>query len=51
MQALDAHRLKSLEDKNGKLKRLLANNTLENVVSKDLLGKRWRHLRDGGTRR
>jgi hypothetical protein len=35
----DTHRLKSLEDENGKLKRLLADTMLENVVLKDLLGK------------
>jgi len=35
----DARRLKSLED-DGKLKRLLADTMLDNVVLKDLLGKR-----------
>ena len=35
----DTHRLKSLEDENGKLKRLLADTMLDNVVLKDLLGK------------
>ena len=33
------HRLKSLEDENAKLKRLLADTMLDNVVLKDLLGK------------
>lgn len=32
-------RPKSLEDENAKLKRLLANTMLDNVVLKDLLGK------------
>ena len=35
----DAKRLKQLEDKNAKLKRLLADAMLDNVVLKDLLGK------------
>lgn len=32
-------RLKALEDENAKLKRLLADTMLDNVVLKDLLGK------------
>jgi putative transposase len=48
MNISETHRLKSLEDKNGKLKRLLADTMLDNVVLKDLLGKHWRHqLSDG----
>ncbi len=35
----DAKRLKQLEDENAKLKRLLADTMLDNVVLKDLLGK------------
>ncbi len=35
----DTHRLNSLEDENAKLKRLLAETMLDNVVLKDLLGK------------
>ena len=35
----DTHRLKSLEDENAKLKRLLADTMLDNVALKDLLGK------------
>ncbi|WVX50776.1 IS3 family transposase ISRosp2 [Roseobacter fucihabitans] len=35
----DTHRLKSLEDKSAKLKRLLADTMLNNVMLKDLLGK------------
>ena len=35
----DAKRLQQLEDENGKLKRLLADAMLDNVVLKDLLGK------------
>jgi putative transposase len=39
MDISDAHRLKSLEDENAKLKRLVAETMLDNVVLKDLLGK------------
>jgi len=35
----DAKRLKALEDENGKLKRLLADATLDNTALKDLLSK------------
>jgi hypothetical protein len=40
----DTHRLKSLEDENAKLKRLLADTMLDNVVLKELLEKNLRHL-------
>ena len=39
MDLSDAKRMKQLEDENGKLKRLLADAMLDNVVLKDLLGK------------
>lgn len=39
MNVSDTHRLKSLEGENAKLKRLLADTMLDNVVLKDLLGK------------
>jgi len=39
MDVSDAHKLKALEDENAKLKRLLADTMLDNVVLKDLLGK------------
>lgn len=39
MELSDAKRLKQLEDENSKLKRLLADAMLDNVVLKDLLGK------------
>ena len=39
MELSDAKRLKQLEDDNAKLKRLLADTMLDNVVLKDLLGK------------
>ena len=39
MDLSDTKRLKQLEDENAKLKRLLADAMLDNVVLKDLLGK------------
>jgi len=39
MNVSEAARLKALEDENAKLKRLLADTMLDNVVLKDLLGK------------
>jgi putative transposase len=39
MDLSDDRRLKALEDENAKLKRLLADATLDNVVLKDPLGK------------
>ena len=39
MNVSDTHSLKSLEDENAKVKRLLADTMLDNVVLKDLLGK------------
>lgn len=39
MELSDAKRLKQLEDENAKLKRLLADTMLDNVVLRDLLGK------------
>jgi putative transposase len=41
MDVSEAKRLKALEDENGKLKRLLADAMLDNVVLKDLLSKKW----------
>lgn len=39
MDLSDAKRLKQLEDENARLKRLVADVMLDNVVLKDLLGK------------
>ena len=39
MDLSDTRRLKQLEDENAKLKRLVADVMLDNVVLKDLLGK------------
>lgn len=41
MDVSDAKRLKALEDENARLKRLLVDAMLDNVVLKDLLGKKW----------
>ena len=41
MDVSEAKRLRSLEDENAKLKRLLADAMLDNVALKDLLGKKW----------
>ena len=37
----DAKRLKSLEDENSKLKKLLADTMLDNAALKELLAKKW----------
>lgn len=39
MEVSDARRLKQLEDENSRLKRLLAEQVLDNTMLKDLLGK------------
>ena len=39
MEVSDVAKLRSLEEENAKLKRLLADTMLDNVVLKDLLGK------------
>ena len=41
MDVSEAKRLKSLEDENIKLEKLLADAMLDNSALKDLLGKRW----------
>jgi putative transposase len=41
MDASEARRLRSLEEENARLKRLLADAMLDNVALKDLLGKKW----------
>lgn len=49
MSPPEMRRLKQLEDENAKLKRLLADAMLEDVVLKDLLGKPGRRRCNGGT--
>mgnify|MGYP000494079966 CR=1 FL=1 len=41
MTVSEAKRLRSLEDENAKLKRLLADSMLDNAALKDLLTKKW----------
>ncbi len=41
MGVSEAKRLKGLKDENARLKRLLADATLDNAALKDLLGKKW----------
>ena len=41
LEVSEARRLKTLEDENAKLKRMLADAMLDNVALKDLLGKKW----------
>jgi putative transposase len=41
LEVSDARRLKTLEDENAKLKKLLAEAMLDNAVLKDLNAKKW----------
>jgi putative transposase len=41
MDVSEAKKLRELDEKNSKLKRLLADAMLDNVALKDLLGKKW----------
>jgi putative transposase len=41
MEVSEAKRLKSLEDENARLKKLLAEAMLDNAVLKDLASKKW----------
>ena len=41
MDVSDARRLKALEDENAKLKKLLAEAMLDNVMLKDIASKKW----------
>jgi putative transposase len=41
LEVSEARRLRALEDENGKLKKLLAEAMLDNVVLKDLASKKW----------
>ncbi len=41
LEVSDAKRLRALEDENAKLKKLLAEAMLDNVVLKDLASKKW----------
>ena len=41
MEVSDAKRLKTLEEENNKLKRLLADALLDNAALKDIVSRRW----------
>lgn len=41
LEVSDARRLKALEAENGKLKKMLAEQMLDNAALKDLLSKKW----------
>ena len=41
MEVSEARRLKTLEDENTRLKRMLAEAMLDNAALKELLGKKW----------
>jgi len=41
MQVSDARRLKELEDENRKLKRIVADLTLDNTMLRDINSKKW----------
>ena len=41
MDASDAKRLKALEDENARLKKLLADQMLDNAILKDVNSKKW----------
>ena len=41
MEALDAKRLRALEDENGRLKKLLAEQMLDNAMLRDINSKKW----------
>ncbi len=41
MDVSDARRLRSLEDENARLKKLLADQMLDNAVLKDVAAKKW----------
>ncbi len=41
MEVSDARKLKALEDENAKLKKLLAEQMLDNVILKDINSRKW----------
>jgi len=41
MNVSESRRLKTTDEENARLKRLLADAILDNVALKDLLGKKW----------
>jgi putative transposase len=41
MDVADARKLKALEDENAKLKKLLAEQMLDNAILKDVVSRKW----------
>jgi putative transposase len=41
MDVSDARKLKALEDENAKLKKLLAEQILDNAILKDVVSRKW----------
>ena len=41
MELSDARKLRALEDENAKLKKLLAEQMLDNAILKDVASKKW----------
>lgn len=41
LQVADARRLKALEDENRRLKKLVADLSLDNAMLKDVVGRKW----------
>lgn len=41
LEVSDARRLRALEDENAKLKKLLAEQMLDNAILRDVAGKKW----------
>lgn len=41
LEVSEAKRLRTLEDENGRLKRLLADAMLDNAALKEIVGKKW----------
>ena len=41
LEVSDARRLRTLEDENGKLKKLLAEATLDTAILKDVAARKW----------
>jgi len=48
MTISEAQRLRSLEEENRKLKRIVADQAMDNMVLKDLLSKKWEAPQLGG---
>ncbi|GBQ90963.1 transposase [Asaia krungthepensis NRIC 0535] len=50
LEVSEAKRRRTLEDENGRLKRLLADAMLDNTTLKEIVEEKWRHLPTNGRR-